>query len=182
MLCLVPCPVFVWGPPGLLATGFCYWVGLGLRSLNFVLTYLTCPLLYVFHLMVEKAEDGLCQCEIPVPKCAKDCIYLWVAFVVRHFILSVTLLTFTILFIYQLKRGEESFKRVDCNSLLFSRKVSENMRKCFVVTTVVVVLLVPEIPYSMLLLYNSLDLTFNMGKGTDIETNRIIHITYQLIF
>jgi hypothetical protein len=25
---------FVWGPPGLLATGSCYWVGLGLRLLN----------------------------------------------------------------------------------------------------------------------------------------------------
>jgi hypothetical protein len=27
MLYLVPCPVFVWGPLGLLATGSCYWVG-----------------------------------------------------------------------------------------------------------------------------------------------------------
>jgi hypothetical protein len=34
MLCLVPCPVFVWCPPVLLATGSCYWVGWRLRSLN----------------------------------------------------------------------------------------------------------------------------------------------------
>jgi hypothetical protein len=31
---LVPFPVFVWGPPGLLATGSFYWVGWELRSLN----------------------------------------------------------------------------------------------------------------------------------------------------
>jgi hypothetical protein len=29
VLCLVPFPVFVWGPPGLLATCSCYWVGWG---------------------------------------------------------------------------------------------------------------------------------------------------------
>ncbi|XP_060579076.1 sex peptide receptor-like [Ruditapes philippinarum] len=145
-----------------------------------VLTYLMCPLLYVFHLVREKAEDGLCQWEIPVTECAKDCIYLWVAFVVRHFIPSVTLLTFTILFMYQLKKGEESFKRVDSNSSQYSRRVSENRRICIVVTTVVAVRLVPEIPYCMLLLYNSVDLTFNMGKGIDIETNRIIHMTFEL--
>jgi hypothetical protein len=34
VLCLVPFPVFVWGPPGLLATGSCCWVVWGLRSLN----------------------------------------------------------------------------------------------------------------------------------------------------
>jgi hypothetical protein len=33
MLCLAPCPVFVWGP-GLLVTGSCCWVVLGFRSLN----------------------------------------------------------------------------------------------------------------------------------------------------
>jgi hypothetical protein len=34
VLCLVPCPVFVWGPPGILATVSCWWVMSGLRSLN----------------------------------------------------------------------------------------------------------------------------------------------------
>jgi hypothetical protein len=34
LLCLMPFPVFVWGPPELLATGSCYWVGWRLRSLN----------------------------------------------------------------------------------------------------------------------------------------------------
>jgi hypothetical protein len=34
MLCLVPCPVFVWGPSWLLATGSCCWIVWGLRSLN----------------------------------------------------------------------------------------------------------------------------------------------------
>jgi hypothetical protein len=30
----LPCPFYVWGPPGLLAVGFCCWVIWGLRSLN----------------------------------------------------------------------------------------------------------------------------------------------------
>jgi hypothetical protein len=32
------CPVCVWGPPGLLATGSCYWVGWRLRSMNAAFT------------------------------------------------------------------------------------------------------------------------------------------------
>jgi hypothetical protein len=34
MLCFLPWPVFVWGPPGLLVTGSCCWIVWGLRSLN----------------------------------------------------------------------------------------------------------------------------------------------------
>jgi hypothetical protein len=35
IMCLsLPCPVFVWGLPGLLATGSCCWVIWGFRSLN----------------------------------------------------------------------------------------------------------------------------------------------------
>jgi hypothetical protein len=32
--CLEPCPIFVWGPPGLLIAGSCCWVVWGLRSWN----------------------------------------------------------------------------------------------------------------------------------------------------
>jgi hypothetical protein len=35
-------PVFVWGPPGLLATSSCYWVGWGLRSLNAAFPWWSC--------------------------------------------------------------------------------------------------------------------------------------------
>jgi hypothetical protein len=42
VLCLVPCPVFVWGPHGLLATDSCYWVGWGLCSLNAAFPWWSC--------------------------------------------------------------------------------------------------------------------------------------------
>jgi hypothetical protein len=42
VLCLVPCSVFVWGPPGLLATEPFCWVVLGLRSLNAAFSWWSC--------------------------------------------------------------------------------------------------------------------------------------------
>jgi hypothetical protein len=42
VLCLMPFPVFLWGPPGLLATGSCYWVGWGLCSLNAAFPWWSC--------------------------------------------------------------------------------------------------------------------------------------------
>ncbi|XP_045162579.2 uncharacterized protein LOC123527285 [Mercenaria mercenaria] len=145
-----------------------------------VSVFILSPFLHAFHLGSEKAVEGLCQWELPGYGCGKDCIYLWIAFILRHFIPCVTLLTFTLLFIYQLRKGEENFRRVDSNSSQYSRRVQENRRISFVVTTVVVVRLIPEIPYSILLLYNSYDVTVNMGVGIDLETNRIYHMCYEI--
>jgi hypothetical protein len=52
VLCLMPCPIFLWGPPGLLAAGACCWVGWGLRSLNAAFhcrSCLSCFINYVRH-------------------------------------------------------------------------------------------------------------------------------------
>jgi hypothetical protein len=56
MLCPLPCPVFVWGPPGLLATGSCNWIVLELRSLNAAFPCWYC-LLY-FRLWKNKNKNN----------------------------------------------------------------------------------------------------------------------------
>jgi hypothetical protein len=49
VLCLMPCPVFVWGPPGLLATGSCCRVVWGLRSLNAAFPWWSCLSYYEYE-------------------------------------------------------------------------------------------------------------------------------------
>jgi hypothetical protein len=149
-------------------------------NLYCLFTFLLSPILHAFHLYKNKADGGLCQWALSGPGCGEDCIYLWISFIVRHFIPCVTLVVFTSLFIHQLRKGEKKFRRTDSSSSQYTRRVSENRRISFIVTTVVVVRLIPEIPYSIFLLFNSLDVTINKGKEIDIETNRIFHLCYEI--
>ncbi|XP_045162595.2 uncharacterized protein LOC123527290 [Mercenaria mercenaria] len=142
--------------------------------------FVLCPCLHGYHLRNEKAVNGLCQWELTGSGCGRDCIYLWIAFLLRHFIPCVTLVIFTLLFIRELRKGEKNFRRMDSHSLQYSRRVQENRRITFIVGAVVIVRLIPEIPYSVFLLYNSIDVTVNMGKGIDLETNRIFHLCYEI--
>ncbi|XP_053389320.1 uncharacterized protein LOC128552312 [Mercenaria mercenaria] len=87
--------------------------------------FVLCPFLHSYHLGSEKAIGGMCQWELRGNGCRKDCIYLWIAFVVRHFIPCVILVIFTLLFIHQLRKGEKSFRRMDSNSSQYSRRVHE---------------------------------------------------------
>lgn len=145
-----------------------------------VSVFIVCPLLHSFHLGSEKAVNGLCQWELTESGCGGGCVYLWVAFILRHFIPSITMVVFTTLFIRQLKIGEKKFRRNDSNKSQVSKRVHENRRISFVVTAIVVVRLIPEIPYSIFLLYNSVDKTVNNGLGIDLETNRVYHMAYEI--
>ncbi|XP_045162593.2 FMRFamide receptor-like [Mercenaria mercenaria] len=142
--------------------------------------FVLCPFLHVYHLGSERAVGGLCHWELTEAGCGLDCIYLWTAFIVRHFIPCVTLVIFTLLFINKLMKGEENFRRLDGYSSQYSKRVNDNRRISFVVTSVVIVRLVPEIPYIILLLYNSIDVTVNMGRDIELENNRMFHMCYEI--
>ncbi|XP_045162583.2 uncharacterized protein LOC123527286 [Mercenaria mercenaria] len=152
------------------------------RTVNIycVSAFVLCPFLHAYHFGSEKAIGGMCQWELHGNGCGKDCIYLWIAFVVRHFIPCVTLVIFTLLFIHQLRKGEKSFQRMDSNPSQYSRRVHENRRITLIVTAVVVVRLIPEIAYSIFLLYNSIDATVYSGKDIELEINRIFHMCYEI--
>lgn len=146
-----------------------------------VVIFLLSPLLHSYHLDSEKASDGLCQWELKEDGCGGGCIYLWFAFFVRHFIPCITLLVFTLLFIRQLQLGEKNLRRMDSNATQLSRRVEENRRISIIVTAIVVVFLVPEIPYGIFLLYNAIEKTVFNGRDIHLETNRAIHMSYEIL-
>lgn len=142
--------------------------------------FILSPLLHIYHLTSEKAMDGLCQWDIQGKGCGGTCIYLWVAFFLRHFLPCITLVVLSVLFISQLRVGEKSLRRMDSNSSQISRRADENRRISIIVTAIVVVFLVPEIPYSIFLLYNAVDKSANDGKGIQLKTNRAIQLAYEV--
>ncbi|XP_053379811.1 uncharacterized protein LOC128548574 [Mercenaria mercenaria] len=146
-----------------------------------VVIFVLSPVLHSYHLGSEKASNGLCQWELTEDGCGGGCLYLWFAFFIRHLIPCVTLLIFTGLFIRQLRLGERNLRRMDSNASQLSRRVEENRRISVIVTAIVIVFLIPEIPYGIFLLYNAVEKAANNGKNIDLETNRAIHMSYELL-
>jgi hypothetical protein len=70
----VPCPVFLWGPPGLLAAGACCWVGWGLRSLNAAFPCRSC-LSYFMLTTVLFVPCGGCK---KSPRTCNQCCYIFI--------------------------------------------------------------------------------------------------------
>jgi hypothetical protein len=67
VLCLMPCPFFVWGPPGLLATDACYWVGWGLRSLNAAFPCRSCLSYFIWCRQAVRGSFAIDRNVRPLP-------------------------------------------------------------------------------------------------------------------
>ncbi|XP_045162578.2 uncharacterized protein LOC123527284 [Mercenaria mercenaria] len=139
------------------------------------------PILHIYHLLGERAFRGMCQWELQEKGCGSGCIYLFITFFIRHLIPCVALVTFTILFILQLRSGERTLCRMDSSKSQLTRRKEENRRISTIVTAVVIVFLIPEIPYGIFLLYNAIDKAGNQGRDINLETNRTIHLVYELL-
>ncbi|XP_045161311.2 uncharacterized protein LOC123526285 [Mercenaria mercenaria] len=146
-----------------------------------VAVVLISPLLHVYHLLGERAFDGKCQWELTEKGCEGGCVYLFITFFIRHLIPCVVLVILTTLFILQLRSGERNLCRMDSSKSQISRRKEENRRISIIVTAVVLVFLIPEIPYGILLLYNAIDKATNQGQGMNLETNRALHLVYELL-
>ncbi|XP_053379812.1 uncharacterized protein LOC128548575 [Mercenaria mercenaria] len=138
------------------------------------------PVFHSYHLGSEKAVDGSCQWELTADECGGGCIYLWFSFFVRHLIPCATLLIFTVLLIRKLHLGERSLFRMVSNPSQLAKRVEENRRISITVTAVVIVFLIPEIPYGIFLLYNLVAKSVNNGKDIHLGTNRAIHMSYEV--
>ena len=139
------------------------------------------PILHVYHLVDEKADTSHGMCEWNIEDgCGPGCAYLVTAFLLRHFIPCLLLTIFTVLFITQLAKSSSRINRSDSmrgNAAMKHRDV-ENRRVSLIVTLIVIVFLIPEVPHGSFLLYA---LFGRLTKAElDLETNRAIHLVYEL--
>ena len=80
----------------------------------------TCSsLLHVYHVLKEKADDGMCMWRLD--NCPGDCAFLWIILIVDHLIPCTLLCVFSALFIRELRRTNVS-------STFGSRKQAESRR------------------------------------------------------
>ncbi|KAL4220885.1 hypothetical protein ACF0H5_019151 [Mactra antiquata] len=145
-----------------------------------VLISVLSPFLHVYHLTAEKAVSGVCEWSFK-KGCQGGCIEMWVMCFLRNILPCGTLLVFTVLFIRELHKGESSIRRMDSTRGQIARRIIENRRIAIIVTAIVIVFLIPEIPFGFYLLYNAIEQTTNGGKNIDLETNRAVHMSYELL-
>ncbi|KAL4220884.1 hypothetical protein ACF0H5_019150 [Mactra antiquata] len=145
-----------------------------------VLISVLSPFLHVYHLTAEKAVGGVCEWSFK-KGCQGGCIEMWVMFFLRNLLPCGTLLVFTVLFIRELHKGESTIRRMDSTRGQIARRVIENRRIAIIVTAIVIVFLIPEIPFGFYLLYNAIEQTTNDGENLDLETNRAVHLSYELL-
>jgi len=133
--------------------------------------FIMSPILHIYHLQKEKAIEGMCEWRID--SCEKDCAWLWFILWFRHLIPCICLTVFTILFIRQLRKS-----RLEMNQEQTRRRAEENRRVSIIVVAIVIVFLVPEIPYGFFLL--SSVIRKHAEIAFDLEFNRAIHAVYEV--
>lgn len=136
------------------------------------------PILHIYQAIDKKAKRGMCHWTIEDDCTGGGCAYLWVLFVLRHFIPCVVLVAVTTCFIKELQKGETTLRRMDINSSQILRRAAENKRMCVIVLAIVIVFLIPEIPYGIYLFV--LYILHKRKQQLHTETNRLITMIYEL--
>ena len=147
--------------------------------------FLLAPILHLYHLLDEKTDYGMCSWSIEQP-CVKTCVYFWLEVLLMHMGPGIMLIIFTS---YMLKGLTKSRRKTSQpNTLLDSKnldatskaKNSENRRLSLIVVTLVIVFLIPEVPYGLyLLIFTCYQ---HAGKKLmTLETNRILHNVYEVL-
>ena len=139
--------------------------------------------LHGFHLFHKKAVEGFCAWKLWDDCSGGSCVQFWATFTLRHFIPCVILSVTTGLMVKSLVKS--SFKSTRTKSIKKFQSGSEVLEDehqlvSRIVTAIVIVFLITEVPYGIFLFYVSLERTFNNNNNNNLATNRAIHATYEI--
>ena len=139
------------------------------------------PILHVYHLHNKKAVNLKCAWQLGNP-CEEGCVYLWATFFMMHFIPCTLIVVLTVLMILKMKQTEERLQEshLITNQKILKRRAAQNRRISVIVITVVIIFLVPEIPYGIFLLI-SVSLKHSGKELMDLDKNRAFHCAYEIL-
>ena len=140
--------------------------------------FVVSPFLHIYHLFHSKTSSGMCQWDLSDHW---GLVYLWITVFLMHLIPCTVLVIFTVMMIYclfsataQLRNGNKTTKGS------IQRRDDLNRRLSIIVSTIVIVFLIPEIPYGIFQLYTVIRM--HAGKTIlDLHTNRAFHAVYEIL-
>ncbi|KAL4221225.1 Substance-K receptor [Mactra antiquata] len=148
-----------------------------------LLIILLAPILHIYHLFHDKVdmEGRLCEWKFEKP-CRESCAYLWLSVFLMHFIPCGILVVSTFSMIGHMreasKRMQES--KMITNQVNIDRRNMESKRITVIVLAVVVVFLIPEVPFGIFLLLTSV-YRQQSHSLLEKELNRKVICAYEIL-
>ena len=144
-----------------------------------VLILVCAPILHVYHLVREKTIEGFCSWRLD-DETGMAYAQIWVTLFLRHLIPCFVLTITTVLFIRNLNKN--SFQPTNSKSSSGNEgRSGENRRVSKIVVAIVILFLIPEVPYGIFLLYTSIIGQMNEPSLNDLKRNRAIHAGYEIV-
>jgi hypothetical protein len=143
------------------------------------------PFLHIYHAFDKKAieaEDGNdCAWKVEDP-CKESCAYFWLTIILMHFLPCLLLIIFTVAMVMMMHDATKKMRdsQMISNKANLQRRNQESKRISCIVIAVVIVFLIPEIPYGIFLLVQ-VSLTHSKQNLLELKTSRAIICAYEIL-
>ena len=141
-------------------------------AIAFVLILVFAPLLHVYHLIRENNSEALCVWELD----GGSNVQIWITLFLRHLIPSFVMTITTVLFIRNLNKNSFQLSNLERSISVNEGRSAENRRVSIIVVAIMILFLIPEVPYGLFLLYLSIN-----GRLGNSEQNEAIYSGYEII-
>ncbi|XP_060562166.1 neuropeptide Y receptor type 1-like [Ruditapes philippinarum] len=143
------------------------------------------PFVHIYHAFDKKAieaEDGnYCAWKVEDP-CKESCAYFWLTIILMHFLPCLLLIIFTVAMVMMMHDATKKMRdsQMISNKANLLRRNQESKRISCIVIAVVIVFLIPEIPYGIFLLVQ-VSLTHSKQNILELKTSRAIICAYEIL-
>lgn len=141
------------------------------------------PLLHVYHIQNEKTTQfSECHWKLESECTGGGCVYLWFTMLLMHFIPCILLIGLSVAMVIVMNRATKKMKRsrmITSVHKLHKRDI-ESRRISFIVIAVVVVFLIPEVPYGLFLMVNVIKYQTSEAL-LSMKTNRQLICAYEVL-
>ena len=147
-------------------------------ALVIALIFVFAPVLHLYHLVNEKSVDGFCTWLLK-DKTGAAYAQIWITLFLRHLIPCFVLIITTVLFIRHLNKN--SFRSTGSEQSTNNEGMSaQNGRVSRTVMAIMILFLIPEVPYGLFLLYMSIIGQLDDSSLNDLNRNRAIRAGYEI--
>lgn len=144
------------------------------------------PFLHIYHAFDNKLIEhpgggGSCEWKVETP-CKESCVYLWLVILLMHFIPCLMLTICTAIMVNMMRKTTKKMKdsQMIANKANLHRRSVESKRITCIVVAVVIVFLIPEIPYGVFLMVQ-LSLKHSGKRLLLLKTSREIICAYEIL-
>lgn len=143
----------------------------GLIALTYVLAFV----LHSYHAFDVKALHGFCVWHLP-DDCGWACVYIWMTLLFCHLLPCITLVVLAVNMMRTLYMLNNSMDQ----QTSINRRKERNRKATLVVVLIVLIFLIPELPYGIFYLM-IVFLRHSKQNIFPLRTNRIVHTAYELL-